>query len=451
MNSPITWVRVKDGAGRQLDVAQFPITIDQYASFLAADGYNHREWWDDAGWKWRQETDTTEPSYWGEPGYCEDGMLPVTGICLWEAAAFARFCGSRLPMEWEWKWFAGNTVGDRFPWDGDEMDAGRSQLTFFGYLEPGRLARVDAHPSGISKLGVWDLLGNVCEWCMPDNDDTLGTSCMAVLRGGASWHTAVNVSTDFRDVVRATERDNNTGIRLVRGEPLRPVPIYSAPDRKPAATRIEIPARRQNIPRPTAPFRQEGLPTQPSLTAWKLEIAGEVLAPAIFSLADLQRGFPVMEESGFLVCVCKWATPCSVRGVRVKDLLAPLLPDSGDELHLEFQSLPGEKGKCYHTSVPLRKATEDELMVIWEMDGAVLSTELGSPLRSFNFHTYGYKHVKALSRIIVTRTPTLGWWETDKGYCPRGLIQPGTYTLVGNPARKLIVERPGRIQLPDSG
>ena len=90
-----------------------PVTHRAYLEFIAAGGYRERGFWSEAGWRWREETAAEAPLYWrrGEGSRWQQRRLdredepppaePVTHVSYWEAEAYARFAGKRLPTKAE--------------------------------------------------------------------------------------------------------------------------------------------------------------------------------------------------------------------------------------------------------------------------------------------------------------------------------------------------------------
>jgi gamma-glutamyl hercynylcysteine S-oxide synthase len=76
-----------------------PVRQRDYAKFIAAGGYTDRQWWCEAGWNWLQAAGVTQPTYW----QTDQPDWPVCGVSWYEAAAYARFVGRRLPTEAEWE------------------------------------------------------------------------------------------------------------------------------------------------------------------------------------------------------------------------------------------------------------------------------------------------------------------------------------------------------------
>src|SRR3954452_15784905 len=92
--------RVTTGA---FAIQSFPVTNGSWLSFAEGGGYEYRPWWSEEGWSWKQCYDITHPGCWagGEPP--SDLGTPVQHISWFEADAFARSQGARLPTEAEWE------------------------------------------------------------------------------------------------------------------------------------------------------------------------------------------------------------------------------------------------------------------------------------------------------------------------------------------------------------
>jgi formylglycine-generating enzyme required for sulfatase activity len=149
---------------RQIDLAAYwidvyPVTNDRYARFLEAGGYERREWWSAAGWEWKGRHRVRQPSRWGEAGW--DGAdQPAAGVSWYEADAYARWAGRRLPTGAEWEKAARGTDGRRYPW-GDAWPG--PSVANFGMII-GRTTPVGLFPAGASPFGCLDMAGNVNNW-----------------------------------------------------------------------------------------------------------------------------------------------------------------------------------------------------------------------------------------------------------------------------------------------
>lgn len=217
-------------------IDRFPVTQGQFAAFVAAGGYDRSDYWSAEGWEWRrgrgQGQALSTPLYWRPGG---DGH-PVCGVSWFEADAYARFAGKRLPAEAEWDKAA--------CWD-DE--AGRARTYSWGETPPtGTRANfggtragtgpVGAWPGGDSAYGVADCLGNVWEWTASDFAAYPGFSAYPydaysrpyfdgrhkVLRGG-SWATRGRLlRASFRNWYRPGTRQVLAGFRCAADAPARP-------------------------------------------------------------------------------------------------------------------------------------------------------------------------------------------------------------------------------------
>ena len=93
-------------------IGRTPVTNASYLTFVEGGGYERRDWWSDEGWAWKEEYDITRPGGWTEDLHGEwrrrrtqplHPDRPVVHVSWFEADAFARAHGARLPTEMEWE------------------------------------------------------------------------------------------------------------------------------------------------------------------------------------------------------------------------------------------------------------------------------------------------------------------------------------------------------------
>jgi iron(II)-dependent oxidoreductase len=220
-----------------------PVTNGAYLEFVEAGGYDQSRYWSDAGWKWRRESDVRAPKHWEQTsgGWrtrtmdCERALDPVRPVChvgYFEAEAFARFAGKRLPAEAEWEaaatWDPGTGRAWAFPWGDDAATTAHANLDQLAF----DTAPVRAYASDVSPIGCHGMIGDVWEWTSSDfagypgyesfpypeySEVFFGTE-YKVLRGG-SWATSPHVARGtFRNWDYPIRRQIFSGFRCVKDE-----------------------------------------------------------------------------------------------------------------------------------------------------------------------------------------------------------------------------------------
>ncbi len=136
------------------------VSTGRFRAFVASGGYDDPAFWTAAGWAWKQATHA-QPVLEGRPD-----ALPMVNVSFYEAQAYARWAGRRLPTEVEWEKAARGTDGRTFPW-GDEHDPTRSNHWLYKLAPPtfqDLSWPVASWRQGQSPYGALHMAGNVWEW-----------------------------------------------------------------------------------------------------------------------------------------------------------------------------------------------------------------------------------------------------------------------------------------------
>lgn len=179
-------------------IDRYPVTNAQFNAFWESGMYDEPDapcWQGLAkGYRWIREDEMRRtPRYWYDPQWNQPDH-PVVGITWYEALAYARWAGKRLPTEAEWEKAARGNDGRLYPWGNEyaENRCGVYASTHEGTYPVGHFS-----PAGDSPYGVADMAGNVWEWTSSlqrrypyhadDGRESLDeTAGRRVLRGG-SW------------------------------------------------------------------------------------------------------------------------------------------------------------------------------------------------------------------------------------------------------------------------
>jgi formylglycine-generating enzyme required for sulfatase activity/tRNA A-37 threonylcarbamoyl transferase component Bud32 len=209
-------------------LAAYEVTNRQFKEFIDAGGYAKREYWtepfvnDNAGVPWeeamvvfRDSTGRPGPSTWSLGTY-PDGQaeFPVGGVSWYEAAAYAKFAGVRLPTIHHWLRAHATPQASQI-----------LQVSNFSGEGP---ARVGSH-AGLSPFGNYDMAGNVREWCWNASSPDRGAARFIL---GASWREPA-----YRfpgpDLADPWDRSSHNGFRTARYDPSRAVALEAPVERVP--------------------------------------------------------------------------------------------------------------------------------------------------------------------------------------------------------------------------
>ncbi|MFJ6572431.1 ergothioneine biosynthesis protein EgtB [Streptomyces sp. NPDC091292] len=218
-----------------------PVTNGAYRAFVEDGGYDDERWWDPRGWDHIRAHEITAPLFWRreggqwlrrrfgvtEPVVADE---PVLHVGWFEADAYARWAGRRLPTETEWEKAArfdpATGRSTRYPW-GDADPTPEHANLGQRHLRP---AVAGSYPKGASPLGVRQLIGDVWEWTSSDllpypgfvafpyreYSEVFFGGDYKVLRGGSFAVGAVACRGTFRNWDHPVRRQIFSGFRTAR-------------------------------------------------------------------------------------------------------------------------------------------------------------------------------------------------------------------------------------------
>ncbi|OSZ73432.1 ergothioneine biosynthesis protein EgtB [Hydrogenophaga sp. IBVHS1] len=201
-----------------------PVTHGEWLAFVQDGGYQEPRWWLAAGWDWVRSQGIRAPMYWTLPTEANalptvftlhgemplDPHTPVTHISYFEADAFARWSGARLPTEAEW-------------------EAAAAPLPVQGNLQDGNA--LHPMPARQAGSGLVQMYGDVWEWtsssygAYPGYQPAEGAVGeyngkfmvnQYVLRGGSCATPASHIRASYRNFFPTDARWQFSGLRLAR-------------------------------------------------------------------------------------------------------------------------------------------------------------------------------------------------------------------------------------------
>lgn len=253
---------------------RFEVTNQQYAAFVDSGGYRTQAYWiisdqadSLAGWRWKEENQLTTPKfwslqdspYWKNDPYSKLPNAPVIGVNWFEANAYTKWAGKRLPTAAEWEKAArgastqfgtldGVGVGFKYPWGNNffkeqvppNYQLCNWRLAYYAYRFPDIGSRAaetgyaektwqaDGYresvalvgsfsPQGNSPYDISDLAGNAWEWTAtpyPKYEEQL-----KIIKGGG-WYgsTLEHLKTGYQYGMGPYLRSKDIGFRCVRNQ-----------------------------------------------------------------------------------------------------------------------------------------------------------------------------------------------------------------------------------------
>jgi formylglycine-generating enzyme required for sulfatase activity len=170
----------------------YPVTNSEYMHFVASTG--HRP-----------------PDHWPQ-GSCPATIYdhPVTFVTWHDAQSYALWAHKELPTSQQWEKAARGDHGDTYPW-GDQQTPAKCNTRESGI---GSTVPVSRYHSGVSPYGIYDLCGNVWEWCRPSRD-----AGRYELKGGAFTSPFARCTPYLFNDAASTMLDDDTGFRCCASDP----------------------------------------------------------------------------------------------------------------------------------------------------------------------------------------------------------------------------------------
>jgi formylglycine-generating enzyme required for sulfatase activity len=202
------WATVTLEDGSRLQVGRFPVTTAEFTGWIAAGGYDAAASWSAGGQAWRASGAPPWAALAQDP---QAAVLtvpnqPVAGPTWWEAEAYARAHGARLPSRDERLDIVRGQEKRPYPW-GSPFGDGNANTREEGLNRPCAvgLYRFDRTPEGIC-----DLAGNMAEWLADEAGDRRMLHPGSWARPSmAAWSKAI-------ELAPAGERSADASFRLVR-------------------------------------------------------------------------------------------------------------------------------------------------------------------------------------------------------------------------------------------
>lgn len=223
-------------------IDRLPVTNGEYLEFIRDGGYTDFRWWFSEAWSCIHTEGWQAPLYWelqddewmirdfsGFNSAADRADEPVAHVSFYEASAYAKWAGKRLPTEAEWEKAAlilpKQATRLSFPWGDDSPTVSRANLF---ENELWGVAPVGSFPEGQSAYGCYQMIGDVWEWTSsdyvpypgfkPDFDEYNDKWFVGqkVLRGGSYATPQYHLRSTYRNFFHPDERWMISGFRLAK-------------------------------------------------------------------------------------------------------------------------------------------------------------------------------------------------------------------------------------------
>ncbi len=228
---------------RHIYFDRYPVTNGDFLEFIKDNGYKDFRFWLSEGWESLKQNSWSAPLYWqngenndwlkidfrGEKTITEIADEPVTNLSYFEADAFAKWAGKRLPTEAEWEKAASFDEDKNqtriYPWGDYIPDRNNSNL-FDSRIWA--TTNIGSYPDGESYYVCHQMLGDMWEWTSSEfmpypgfksgfteyNDKWFNNQ--KVLRGGSFGTPGISTKNTYRNFFKTNERWMISGFRCVK-------------------------------------------------------------------------------------------------------------------------------------------------------------------------------------------------------------------------------------------
>ena len=221
-------------------IENFPVTNAQYLEFIEDGGYDNFSFWLSDGWDVVKKNEWKAPMYWekeNDEWFTRDFVgkrkinpdEPVCHVSFYEAIAFCKWAGKRLPTEAEWEkaalWDESKNDKTIYPWGNEPPTKNHANLLDSRIWN---CADVGSYEKGKSHYGCYQMIGDVWEWTssefvgypgfksgFDEYNDKWFTN-QKVLRGGSFGTPALSIRGSYRNFFRLDERWMFSGFRCVK-------------------------------------------------------------------------------------------------------------------------------------------------------------------------------------------------------------------------------------------
>jgi ergothioneine biosynthesis protein EgtB len=218
-------------------IDEFPVTNQQFMEFMSDGGYETYKYWLSDGWEKVKANKWNSPMYWEKIdgkwnvrdflGIREVNLNePVCHVSYYEADAYCKWAGKRLPTEAEWEkaacWNEESQVKTVFPWGNEQPTDDKCNLFESHYWG---CSEIGTFPNGVSNAGCQQMIGDVWEWTsseftgypgfksgFDEYNDKWFTN-QKVLRGGSFGTPKMSIRGSYRNFFRLDERWLFSGFR----------------------------------------------------------------------------------------------------------------------------------------------------------------------------------------------------------------------------------------------